>query len=107
MAVSYCLFNVKINTISACSLVESESTEDIYNFLSNVFRNQKKKCITTDFKKEYRLSINKIKIDHQFCLFHTKQKINEDINDYIKENNPSEATVLNCHDVRLFFSSKY
>ena len=67
-----CLFDVKINTIVARSLVESESTKTISDILSKVLRNQKKKCKTTDLKIEYRLAINKIKIDHQFCLFHTK-----------------------------------
>ena len=85
-----CLFDVKINTIVARSLVKSESTETIYKFLSKTLSNQKKKCITTDLKPEYRLAIDRINIDHQFCLFHTKQKIYRDINDYIDENNPSE-----------------
>ena len=85
-----CLFDVKINTIVARSLVKSESTETIYSFLSKTFRNQKKKCITTNLKPEYRLAIDRIHIDHQFCLFHTKQKIYRDINDYIDENEPSE-----------------
>lgn len=85
-----CLFDVKINTIVARSLVKSESTETIYSFLSKTFSNQKKKCITTDLKPEYRLAIDRINIDHQFCLFHTKQKIYRDINDYLDENNPSE-----------------
>ena len=85
-----CLFDVKINTIVARSLVKSESTETIYAFLSKTLSNQKKKYITTDLKPEYRLAINKININHQFCLFHTKQKIYRDINDYIGENNPSE-----------------
>ena len=88
-----CLFDVKINTIVARSLVESESTKVIEQFLKTTLRNQNKKCITTDLKVEYRLAIDKLNINQQFCLFHTKQKINRDIKDYIDENNLSEEEI--------------
>lgn len=88
-----CLFDVKINTILARSLVESESTEIIEQFLKTTLCNQKKKYIPTDLKVEYRLVIDKININQQFCLFHTKQKINRDIKDYIDEKNPYEEEI--------------
>ena len=99
-----CLFDVKINTIVARSLVKSESTETIHGFLSKILRNQKKICITTDLKPEYRLAINRIKIDHQFCLFHTKQKIYRDINEYIDENNSSEIElkIINHYKLMIY-----
>ena len=99
-----CLFDVKINTIVARSLVKSESAETIHGFLSKILRNQKKICITTDLKPEYRLAINRIKIDHQFCLFHTKQKIYRDINEYIDENNSSEIElkIINHYKLMIY-----
>ena len=32
-------------------------------------------------------------IKHQFCLFHTKQKINRDINDYNKDNDLTDEEI--------------
>ena len=54
-----CLFDVKLNTIVARSLVESETTEAITDFLKISLSNQNKKCITTDLKIEYRDAIDK------------------------------------------------
>ena len=43
-------------------------------------------------------------IKHQFCLFHTKQKINRDINDYNKDNDPSDEEIkIISHYKRLIF----
>jgi len=38
--------------------------------------NQDRKYIVTDLKHEYRQPIRKLGFKHQFCVFHTKQKIN-------------------------------
>ena len=48
--------------------------------------------------------INRIKIDHQFCLFHTKQKIYRDINEYIDENNSSEIElkIINHYKLMIY-----
>lgn len=80
------LFDVKMNTIVNYKIVNSESSKVIYSFLDESTRNQKRKYIVTDLKIEYRESIQKLGFKHQFCLFHTKQKINRDINNYLKEN---------------------
>lgn len=99
-----CLFDVKLNTIVARSLVESETTEVIENFFKSSLRNQNKKCITTDLKIEYRDAIDKLDVKHQFCLFHTKQKINRDIKEYNKNNNLSDEEIkIISHYKRLIF----
>ena len=78
------LFDLEINTIVAKELVDSETVENVYDFLNsetveNVYdflnqslRNQKKNCIITDLKSEYRVSIDRLQIKQQFCTFHIK-----------------------------------
>ena len=80
------LFDVKMNTIVSFDLVESEGSKTIYDFINKSTRNQPKKSITTDLKKEYREIISRLGFKHQFCHFHTKQMINRNIRGYIKEN---------------------
>ena len=57
--------------------------ENVYDFLNQSLRNQKKNCIITDLKSEYRVAIDKLQIKQQFCTFHTKQLINREIRDHI------------------------
>ena len=80
------LFDIKMNTIINYKIVNSESSKTIYSFLNESTRNQNRKYIVTDLKSEYRDAIQKLGFKHQFCLFHTKQKINRDINNYLKQN---------------------
>ena len=80
------LFDIKMNTIVNYKIVNSESSKTIYSFLNESTRNQNRKYIVTDLKSEYRDAIQKLGFKHQFCLFHTKQKINRDINNYLKQN---------------------
>ena len=80
------LFDIKMNTIINYKIVNSESFKTIYSFLNESTRNQNRKYIITDLKVEYRDVIQKLGFKHQFCLFHTKQKINRDINNYLKQN---------------------
>ena len=87
------LFDVKMNTIVSFDLVESEGSKTIYDFINKSTSNQPKKSITTDLKKEYREIISRLGFKHQFCHFHTKQMINRNINDYIKENNCNEDDI--------------
>ena len=61
----------------------SEKTE--YNFLNKTLRYQKKKCIITDLKPEYKFAIDKLQIKQQFCTFHLEQLINREIQYYIKK----------------------
>ena len=96
-----CLFDVKINTIVSRSLVKSESAEAIENFLKDSLRNQKKKCVTTDLKPEYTIALDKMNINQQYCLFHTKQKINRDIKNYIKENEPTDDELKIIIDYKI------
>ena len=42
---------------------------------------------------EYREIISRLGFKHQFCHFHTKQMINRNIGDYIKENNCNEDNI--------------
>ena len=51
---------------------------------------QKRYYIVTDLKKEYREVIYKLGFKHQFCKFHTKQKINRDLRTYLKQNKIKE-----------------
>ena len=88
-----CLFDVKINTIVLRSLVKSESSDIIRDFIAKSLRNQKKKCITTDLKHEYHIALNQLKINQQFCLFHSKQKINRDIKEHVDENKLNEEKI--------------
>lgn len=59
----------------------------IYNFLNKSLINQKKKSITTELKLEYGKAIDKLHMKHQLCQFHSKQKVNRDIRNYLRENN--------------------
>ena len=59
-------------------LKESEDIETIHKFLDDFLRNQPKICIVSDLKEEYHPVIEKIGIRHQFCMFHTKQKIKQE-----------------------------
>lgn len=98
------LFDLELNTIVAKELVDSETVENVYNFLNQSLRNQEKKCIITDLKQEYRVAIDRLQIKQQFCTFHTKQLINREIKDYIDKNNTTEEDIEIIHDYkRLFF----
>ena len=80
------LFDVKQNTVVSIDLYPNESEKNIKHFLTKSTRNQKKIAVTTDLKLEYRRPITKLGFKHQFCKFHTKQKINRYIKNYIKQN---------------------
>ena len=84
------LFDLELNTIVSRELADSETIDNIYNFLNQSLRNQNKKCIITDLKPEYKVAIDKLRVKQQFCTFHLKQLINREIRDYIKENNASK-----------------
>ena len=84
------LFDLELNTIVSRELTDSETIDNIYNFLNQSLRNQNKKCIITDLKPEYKVAIDKLRVKQQFCTFHLKQLINREIRDYIKENNASK-----------------
>ena len=56
------LFDLELNTIVAKELVESETVENVYDFLNQSLRNQKKNCIITDLKSEYRVAIDRLQI---------------------------------------------
>ena len=87
------LFDVKLNTIVSFDLVDSENSKAIYDFINKSTRNQPKKSVTTDLKNEYREIISRLGFKHQFCHFHTKQMINRNIRDYIKENKSDEDDI--------------
>ena len=97
------LFDLELNTIVAKELVESETVENVYDFLNQSLRNQKKNCIITDLKSEYRVAIDRLQIKQQFCTFHTKQLINREIRDYIDKNNASEEEIEIIHDYKSLF----
>ena len=67
--------------------------------------NQNKEYVTNDLKIEYCDTIDKFDIKQQFCLFHTKQKINRDIKEYNEDNGSSdeEIKIIN-HYKRLIFN---
>lgn len=94
------LFNLKLNTIVSRELVDSETVDNVYNFLNQSRHNQKKKCIIIDLKPEYRVAIDRLKIKQQFCTFHLKQLINREIHDHIKENNTSEDEIEIIHNYK-------
>ena len=100
----FALFDLELNTIVAKELVDSETVDNVYNFLNQSLRNQKKKCIITDLKSEYRVAIDRLHIKQQLCTFHAKQLINREIRDYITKNNTSEEEIEIILDYkRLFF----
>ena len=84
------LFYVKLNSVVSMDLKDSEDIETIRKFLDDSLRNQPKICIVSDLKEEYHPAIEKIGVRHQFCMFHTKQKINRNIRDDKKRNNYSD-----------------
>lgn len=84
------LFDVKLNSVVSMDLVESEDIGTIYKFLDDSLRNQPKICIVSDLKDEYHPAIEKVGVRHQFCMFHTKQKINRNIREDKKRNNYSD-----------------
>ena len=67
------LFDLELNTIVSRELTDSETIDNIYNFLNQSLRNQNKKCIITDLKPEYKVAIDKLRVKQQFCTFHLKQ----------------------------------
>ena len=69
------LFDLELNTIVVKELVDLEIVENVYNFLNQSLHNQKKNYIITDLKSEYKVSIDRLQIKQQFCIFHTKQLI--------------------------------
>lgn len=99
----FALFDLELNTIVSRELVDSETVENVYNFLNQSLRNQKKKCIITDLKPEYRVAIDRLKIKQQFCTFHTKQLINREIRDYIAQNNSSEEEIEIIYNYKQLF----
>ena len=54
------LFDLELDTIVAKELIDSETLENVYNFLNQSLRNQKKNCIITDLKSEYRVTIDRL-----------------------------------------------
>ena len=97
------LFNLKLNTIMAKELIDSETVEGVYNFLNQSLHNQKKNSIITDLKPEYRVAIDKLQIKQQFCTFHTKQLINREIRYYIDKNNVSEEEIEIIQNYKSLF----
>lgn len=104
MEVSLALFDVKTNAIVFFELVESEGSKTIRDFINKSTRNGLKKSITTDLKKEYPEIISRLGFKHQFCHFHTKQMINRNIRDYIKENkgNKYDIKLITNYKTRIF-----
>ena len=99
------LFDLELNTIVSRELVNSETINNIYNFLNQTLHNQNKKCIITDLKTEYRIAIDRLGVKQQFCTFHLKQLINREKRNYIKENNESEEEIEIIHNYKqLFFN---
>ena len=99
------LFDLELNTIVSRELTDSETIDNIYNFLNQSLRNQNKKCIITDLKPEYRVAIDRLGVKQQFCTFHLKQLINREIREHIKENNTSEEEIEIIHNYKqLFFN---
>ena len=86
-----CLYDSKLNTLVGRSLVDSETTEIVENFLNETLRNQDKKAITTDLKKEYLPAVSRVGVKHQFCIFHVMKTISKRINEDIRKNNYSKA----------------
>lgn len=85
------LLDAVYNTIVSYKLVESETKEEIYNFIRDATKNMNRIAITTDLKEEYRKPLNDLGFKHQFCMFHAKKNIKKQIWDYVKENNLSDS----------------
>ena len=86
----FALYDQKMNTIVAIDIYSNESEKNVKEFLSKSTQNQKRISITTDLKIDYRIPINQLRFKHQFCKFHTKQKLNRDIHNYITQEKVSK-----------------
>ena len=80
-----CLYDSKLNTLAGRFLVDSETTETVENFLNKTLRNQNKKSITTDLKKEYLSVVSRLGVKHQFYIFHVMKTISKRINENIRK----------------------
>jgi len=94
------LFDLKLNTLINYKIVDSEDSKTIYQFINKSTYNQNRYYIVTDLKKEYREVIYKLGFKHQFCKFHTKQKINRDIKLYLKENKINKENELKIKEFK-------
>ena len=74
-----------MNTIVAMKIYSDESKKNVKEFLTKSTQNQERISITTYLKRYYRQPITYLKFKHQFCIFHTKQKLNRDIHTYITQ----------------------
>lgn len=81
----FALSDTKMNTIVAREIYSDESKKNVKEFLTKATQNQERISITTDLKRDYRQPITDLKFKHQFCIFHTKQKLNRDIHTYITQ----------------------
>ena len=97
-----CLYDSKLNTLAGRFLVDSETTETVENFLNKTLRNQNKKSITTDLKKEYLSVVSRLGVKHQFCIFHVMKTISKRINEDIRKNNYSKAEIDNILKYKTF-----
>ena len=97
-----CLYDSKLNTLVGRSLVDSETTDVVENFLNETLRNQNKKAITTDLKKEYLPAVSRVGVKHQFCIFHVMKTISKRINEDIRKNNYSKAETYTIFEYKTF-----
>lgn len=75
----------------------------VYLFLSESTYKKERKTIVTDLKHEYSNPIWKLCFKHQFCIFHSEQKISRDINNYISRNKLSDVEKMKLINIRSYF----
>lgn len=91
----FSLFDMETNRIIADKIYDSETKENIIEFLETYTKNITVKCITTDLATSYKPILNKLGYNQQFCLFHTKMNINKYINHKINRLHKSRDNVEN------------
>lgn len=101
MEVPFSFIQLRIKSIVSRKLVDSETTDNIYNFLNQSLGNQDKKYIITNLK--LKAAIGRLEVKQQFCTFRLKQIINREIRDHIKENNTYEKGIEIIHNNKQLF----
>ena len=80
------LVDTYYNTIVADEQLPDETSETIEKFLNNNLFNKPKKAIVSDLKKEYKPIIEKMGMEHQWCMKHARDALKKRIKVYKKEN---------------------
>jgi hypothetical protein len=80
------LADAKTEKVIRSKTYAEENIDSINKFISETLINQKKICITTDLKKEYKPIVEKLGFKQQWCMYHTRKAFIKAFRKYKKEN---------------------